>query len=103
MTSEPEFTYELKFLEDALEEWNNLDGSIKKPFRKLLQKRLKEPCPPGSKLKGRDDLYKIKLRKQGYRLVYRVIDQELIVEVIVVGRRDGNAVYGLMEKRIRSE
>ena len=32
--------------------------------------------------------YKIKLRSVGYRLVYRVVDEALLVEVITVGRRD---------------
>jgi mRNA interferase RelE/StbE len=29
----------------------------------------------------------------GYRLVYEVRDQEVLVVVVAVGRRDGNAVY----------
>ena len=33
-------------------------------------------------------MYKIKLRAVGYRLVYEVIDDELVVIVIEVGRRD---------------
>ena len=63
--------YRLKFVPDALKEWQTLDGSIKEPLRKLLKKRLEKPHMPGAELHG--DLrgcYKIKLRKQGYRLVY---------------------------------
>ncbi|MDW5264009.1 type II toxin-antitoxin system RelE/ParE family toxin, partial [Acinetobacter baumannii] len=37
--------------------------------------------------------YKIKLRSVGYRLVYEVIDDEVIFIVIAVGRRENNAVY----------
>jgi len=33
------------------------------------------------------------LRALGYRLVYEVRDQEVLVVVVAVGRRDGNAVY----------
>jgi mRNA interferase RelE/StbE len=64
--------YRLKFLPEALAEWNALDGSIKETLRKVLKKRLLQPRLPGSELHG--DLrhcYKIKLRKQGYRLVYQ--------------------------------
>lgn len=67
--------YTLKFVPDALKEWRGLDGSIKEPLRRALKKRLAQPHVPGAKLHG--DLagcYKIKLRKQGYRLVYMVED-----------------------------
>jgi hypothetical protein len=39
------------------------------------------------------DCYKIKLRKQGYRLVYQVRDDVLVVLVIAVDRRDKDKVY----------
>lgn len=32
--------YRLKFVPDALKEWQSLDGSIKEPLRKALKKRL---------------------------------------------------------------
>jgi mRNA interferase RelE/StbE len=63
-------TYALKFLPEALAEWQALDGSVKEPLRKLLKKRLENPHVPGGALHG--DLqgdYKIKLLKQGVRLV----------------------------------
>lgn len=37
--------------------------------------------------------YKIKLRKQGYRLVYAVEDDILIVMVMAVDKREDSAVY----------
>lgn len=37
--------------------------------------------------------YKIKLRKQGYRLVYGVQDDVLIVIVMAVEKREDSAVY----------
>jgi len=33
-------TYKLEFMEEALEEWNKLDGSIKKLFKSKLIERL---------------------------------------------------------------
>jgi|SRR5579883_718101 len=77
--------YRLLFHPDALKEWNALDGSIKKPLKKLLAKRLDNPHVPGGAL--HNDLigcYKIKLNKQGVRLVYRVEDDALIVMVMAV-------------------
>ena len=85
--------YRLKFVPDALKEWQALDGSIKEPLRKALKKRLEQPHVPGAVLHG--DLrgcYKIKLRKQGYRLVYLVEDVVLVVLVLAIDRRDDLAV-----------
>lgn len=86
--------YRLQFVKDALKEWNALDGSVKEPLRNLLRKRLDTPKLPGAELAG--DLqgcYKIKLRRQGYRLVYQVIDDVLLVLVLAVDKREGNLVY----------
>ena len=87
-------TYALKFLPEALAEWQALDGSVKEPLRKLLKKRLENPHVPGGALHG--DLqgyYKIKLLKQGVRLVYGVDDDVLTVMVMAVDRRENNKVY----------
>ena len=43
--------------------------------------------------------YKIKLRSVGYRLVYEVRDNEMIVVVIAVGKRERSEVYGLADNR----
>jgi mRNA interferase RelE/StbE len=92
--SKPKHKYRLQFHPDALKEWQDLDGSVKKPLKKLLEKRLDNPHVPGGELTG--DLlgcYKIKLRKQGVRLVYRVKDDALIVMVMAVDRREDSVVY----------
>ena len=44
-------------------------------------------------------IYKIKLKDVGYRLVYEVIDQRLVVMVVAVGRRDHDEVYLMASKR----
>jgi len=43
--------------------------------------------------------YKIKLRCIGYRLVYEVRENELIILVIAVGKRERNEVYRLADNR----
>ena len=92
-------SYELDFLEKALEEWNNLNPSIKQPLKKKLMKVLENPRVPKNKLSGHPNRYKIKLRSVGYRLVYEVIDDEVVVLVIAVGRRENNAVYNSADSR----
>ena len=94
--------YQLKFLESALEEWKHLDGSVRQNLKKLLEKRLDSPRVPGAELHGElADCYKIKLRKQGYRLVYQVRDAALVVLVIAVDRRDKDKVYEAAMARVR--
>ena len=86
--------YKLKFLPEALKEWHQLDGSIKLIFRKALKKRLIQPKVPGSELHyDLKDCYKIKLLKHGYRLVYTIEDQELVVLVLAVDKRENSIAY----------
>ena len=93
--------YRLKFTAAALAEWKALDGSIKETFRKLLKKRLLQPHLPGSALKGPlIGCYKIKLRQQGYRLIYTVEDEVLIVLVLTISKRENNAVYLALSKKL---
>ena len=85
--------YELGFHPDALSEWRKLDPPLREQFKKKLAERLEHPHVPASRLAGRTDRYKIKLRSAGYRVVYEVRDAQLIVVVVAVGKRERNAVY----------
>ena len=86
-------TYELLFHPDALDEWGKLDKPVREQFKKKLAERLLNPRVPASKLSGQKNRYKIKLRSMGYRLVYDVVDTQLIVTVVAVGKRERNAAY----------
>ena len=76
-----------------------LDNSVQSQFKRKLVERLEKPHIPSSKLSCFDNHYKIKLRASGYRLVYEVIDNELFVLVIAVGKRDRNRVYKKAKER----
>ena len=86
-------TYELLFHPDALDEWGKLDGPVREQFKKKLAERMISPHAPASKLSGQKNRYKIKLGSMGYRLVYEVVDTQLIVTVVAVGKRERNAIY----------
>ncbi len=86
-------TYELEFKKQALKEWKKLDASVQKQFKKKLQERLETPHVKTAKITGGEDLYKIKLRQLGYRLVYKVNDNIITVTVLAVGKRERNEVY----------
>ena len=86
-------TYKLEFKKLALKEWKKLDSSIQAQFKKKLQQRLKEPHVKSARISGGRDLYKIKLRQLGYRLVYKVDNKIVTVTVLAVGKRERNGVY----------
>lgn len=92
-------TYKLNFLTQAFKEWNSLDSTIKKQFKKKLEERLLNPHVLSSKLSGISNRFKIKLRSSGYRLVYEVIDNELVVVVVAIGKRNKDQVYNSANKR----
>ena len=85
----------------ALKEWQKLDSNTKEQFKKKLAKRLESPKVPKDKLRDFDNVYKIKLKALGYRLAYEVIDERLVVLVLVVGKRENNAVYDELAKRFK--
>jgi mRNA interferase RelE/StbE len=93
-------SYKLEFDKRALKEWHSLDNSIKYQFKKKLQECLKNPNIVANKLNRFDNLYKIKLRSIGYRLVYEVVNDKLVIIVIAIGKRDKNKIYNLLDKRI---
>lgn len=94
-------TYSLEFKKTALKEWQKLGATIKEQFKKKLRERLENPHVPSAALTGAPNLYKIKLRQAGYRLVYEVRDEVITVTVIAVGRRSKNEVYELALARLR--
>ena len=93
-------TYRLVFKAAAKKEWDKLDSTIRQQFKKKLIERIKNPRVESSRLNGMQDCYKIKLRSAGYRLVYQVRDEELVVAVVAVGKRERNHVYNAAVKRI---
>jgi mRNA interferase RelE/StbE len=92
-------TYELGFLDAALKEWRKLDSNTREQFKKKLAERLVMPRVPSARLSGSKDRYKIKLRSAGYRLVYEIRDEQLVVVVIAIGKRERGEVYKAADKR----
>ena len=91
--------YKIKFLPTALREWKKLSSDIREQFKKKLIERTINPRNPASQLHGFKDVYKIKFRSSGYRLVYEVNDVDIVIYVIAVGKRDRGIVYKKAKKR----
>lgn len=92
--------YKLNFKKSALKEWKKLGSALQEQFKKKLAERLTNPHVPASKLSGADNMYKIKLRQSGYRLVYKVEYDIIVVTVLAVGKRERSDVYHKAMKRL---
>ena len=93
-------TYKLKFIPAALKEWNKLAPPIQEQFKKKLRERLEDPHVISAKLRGYESVYKIKLRTVGYRLAYEVVENEIVIYVLAVGKRDKDTVYKKLASRM---
>lgn len=85
---------------EPLKEWDALDGSVRKKFEKKLERLIWNPHSPRDELhRDLSGFYKIKILKDGYYLVYQVIDERIVIYVITIGRRADNEIYELASKR----
>ena len=94
-------TYSLEFREEAWKEWQKLDRPLREQFKNKLAERLENPRVESAQLSGMPDCYKIKLRAAGYRLVYQVFDERVVVVVVAVGKREDSAVYRKARRRLK--
>ncbi|MFI3310638.1 type II toxin-antitoxin system mRNA interferase toxin, RelE/StbE family [Ewingella allii] len=93
-------TYELEFEEKALKEFRKISEPLRVQFKKKLAEVLVTPHISANRLRGMSDCYKIKLRASGYRLVYQVIDKQVVVLVLAVGKRERSEVYQTAKQRM---
>jgi mRNA interferase RelE/StbE len=96
-------SYNLEFKTSALKEWKKLNHTVREQFKKKLVERLGNPHVPSAQLSGEKNIYKIKLRQLGYRLVYLVEDKKVIVTVVAVGKRNKNEVYNIALSRLNDK
>ena len=92
--------YNLDFKPKALKEWNKLHSALQVQFKKKLKERIQNPRVPKDKLSGFNNIYKIKLRSSGFRLVYEVQDEQILILVLGIGKRENNAIYANLQDRI---
>ncbi|MBA1239378.1 MULTISPECIES: type II toxin-antitoxin system RelE family toxin [Stutzerimonas] len=92
-------TYKLEFLPTALKEWEKLGHTVREQIKKKLRERLEAPRVQADALRDMPGHFKIKLRTSGYRLVYRVEEERVVVIVVSVGKRERGAAYQSAKKR----
>ena len=94
-------TFDLEFDQRALKEWHKLADTVRLQFKSKLSEVLLNPGVEANRLRKLPDCYKIKLRSAGYRLIYQVIDQEVVVFVVAVDKREHQAAYRKAQDRLK--
>ena len=98
--------YKVVFTEDAENDLKKLDKSIRIQVIKKAIALQDNPFlgdPLGNKF-GLDltGYYKIYVAKKAYRIVYRLIGEEIeVVEIVGIGKRDKEEIYRLVVKRLK--
>lgn len=91
--------YSLQILPEAKPEWSKLNPSVKKQLEKKLREVLEEPIRPNQALTGGlIGHYKIKIKRPGYRIIYRVEQDQLVVVLIAAGKRED--IYDIAKGRL---
>ena len=102
-------SWQVKFLPEAQKDYDHLAGNQQLLVAKTLEKVRQNPVsiyeggygkPLGSKggtnLTG---LFKVKLKAAGLRIVYKLIQTETEMLIIVIGARADDEVYQIAQKR----
>jgi mRNA interferase RelE/StbE len=88
----------------AANDFRELDGSLREQVGRQL-KKLEASPHLGEHLGRKADLdltgyYKLYVAKKSIRIVYRIVELEVIVEVVTIGKREDLAVYREAIRRI---
>jgi mRNA interferase RelE/StbE len=96
---------DIQFIPEAVKDYKSLDGNIKILANDKIDK-LKENPYLGEELGNRNNInltgyYKIYIDKKKYRIVYRIVKNEIeIIEIWGIGKRDKMKIYKEVGKRI---
>ena len=100
-------TWDVRITDEARQDFQRLDGSIKKQVIAGIQKVAKAPLPSpqgygkplgnknGNNLTG---FFKIKYKGIGIRVVYTPVVSEAIMNIVVISEWDDNYCYELAMK-----
>ncbi len=96
--------YNFKFHPEAKKELQKLNNSIQLLFTKKLKQVLKFP-EIGENLGNKNHLNlsgfkKVYFNNKKYRIIYQIIENEILIHIIAVGKRDDMEVYKKANKRI---
>ena len=103
-------SWKISYFDEALQDYYDLEGSIRPQVAKLIQRVSKNPLPQreggfghelghknGTNLAG---CLKIKLKKAGIRIIYKLERTEQGMTVIIIGMRKDDDVYKEAARRL---
>lgn len=97
--------YRVEFLPEAAREFDALDGSLKKLAAQQIDKLTERPelGEPLGKRMGIDlsGYRKMYFGKKGYRIVYEIQRQRLVILIIGIGKRERAEIYRAVAQRLR--
>lgn len=99
-------SYQIEFIPEAAQDYDNLDGSIRKKVNKKLDELSKNPFL-GEMLGNKFNInlsgfYKLYADNKKVRIVYRLIGTEIeIIEIWGIGKRDKEEIYRLLGDRFK--
>jgi len=102
-------SYEIFFIPEAQNDYDSLDGSIKKAVNKKIDNLAENPLlglPLGNKdntnLTG---FYKIYVAKKAVRIIYRLLPGKKVevIEIWGIGKRDKMKIYKVIAERARKK
>lgn len=100
-------TWDVRITDEAKRDYRKLDGSLRKQVLAGIIKVSKAPLPSpngygkplgnknGNNLTG---FFKIKYKGIGVRVVYTLVVDELVMNIVVISERDDNFCYDLAAK-----
>jgi mRNA interferase RelE/StbE len=96
--------YKVVLTAQAAQDFRALDGSVKEQVARQLRKLETAPLL-GEHLGNRGGLdltgyYKLYAARKAIRIVYRIVEMDVIVEVVAIGKREDFQVYREAFKRI---
>ena len=102
--------WNIVYLPEAREDLAALDGSQRKLVRKMIEKTSENPLPVnqggyGKPLGNKNGIdltgfLKIKLRRMGLRVIYKLLRTETQMLIVVIGLREENEAYKTASLRI---
>lgn len=98
----------VELIPEAGADFNALDGSLKKEAAKRIDALSENPFL-GKPLGNRSGIdltgfYKLYFYGKKYRIVYRLLGADIeIVEIFAIGKRDKEAIYKLVAKRLKKK
>ncbi len=96
--------YKVEFLSEAAQEFEALDGSLRKIAAKQIDKLAERPelGEPLGKRMGIDltGYRKIYFGKKAYRIVYEIQRQKLLILIIGIGKRERGEIYEEVARRL---